>query len=76
MCVINDPLGQTQSPAGSDHYSHLKVESCFAKKYGRTDTTVEIVINTGRECGLASWINMSDPVFPLLIHQVEGFISC
>ena len=25
MCAINDPLGQTHSPASSDHYSHLKV---------------------------------------------------
>ena len=25
MSAINDPLGQTHSPASSDHYSHLKV---------------------------------------------------
>ena len=25
MSAINDPLGQTNSPAGSDHCSHLKV---------------------------------------------------
>ena len=24
MCVINDPLGQTHSPASVDHYSHWK----------------------------------------------------
>ena len=24
MYAINDPLGQTHSPASSDHYSHLK----------------------------------------------------
>ena len=23
--VINDPLGQTHNPAGSDHYFHLKI---------------------------------------------------
>ena len=25
MCVIDDPLDQTHSPASSDHYSHLKL---------------------------------------------------
>ena len=25
MYAINDPFGQTHSPASSDHYSHLKV---------------------------------------------------
>ena len=24
MCAMNDPLGQTQSPASSDRYFHLK----------------------------------------------------
>ena len=25
MCAINDPLGQTHSPASNDRYSRLKV---------------------------------------------------
>ena len=41
MCAINDPLGQTHSPASSDHYSRLKVlKSCFVLRdfemWGRT----------------------------------------
>ena len=30
MCVINDPLSQTQIPASSYHYSHLKFV-CFTR---------------------------------------------
>ena len=46
MCVINDPLGQINSSASSDHYSRLnfarfwKVET-DARKDGRTDNTCE-----------------------------------
>ena len=38
MCAINDPLGQTHSPASSDHYSRLKfVLFCDnMEKWGRT----------------------------------------
>ena len=49
-CAINDPLGQTHSPARSEHYSHLrfaivlqdleKILKVFDKK-GRTDITGE-----------------------------------
>ena len=44
MCVINDPLDQTHSPAIGDHYPHLKfVLFCEILKSidGRTDTTYE-----------------------------------
>ena len=44
MCAINDPLGQTHSPASSDHFSRLKVVLfCeILKNYdGRTDNTCE-----------------------------------
>ena len=61
MCAINDPLGQSHSPASSDHYSRLKVALfCEIWKVGRTygqTTCAEIVITTGRDCGSASWIN-------------------
>ena len=44
MRIINDPLGQTHSPANSDHYSRLKfVLFCEILKSGdgRTDNTCE-----------------------------------
>ena len=44
MYAINDPLGQTHSPASSDHYSGLKVALfCEILKNvdGRTDNTCE-----------------------------------
>ena len=41
MCVINDLLGQTNSPACSDHYSHWKVVLRDFEKQGRMDTTCE-----------------------------------
>ena len=49
MCAINDdPLGQTRSPAGSNHSSGLKVERFvlqdfkkWGRTYGRTDTSCE-----------------------------------
>ena len=42
MCAINDPLGQTQSPASSDYHSHLKIVlfSEIFKKWGLTDSRV------------------------------------
>ena len=55
--AINDPLGQTHSPASSNHYSHLQVALFWKMRTkGRTDTTWEKMINTGRDCGSASWI--------------------
>ena len=62
MRVINDPLGQTHSPASSDNYFRLKfwfVSQDF-EKWERTDietTRAKIMITTGRDCGSASWIN-------------------
>ena len=48
MCAINDPLGQTNSPASSDQFSRLKVvlfceilKSGDGRKDGRTDNTSE-----------------------------------
>ena len=63
MYVINDPLGQTHSPASSDHYkSHLNFvlfcENFKSGTYGQTDNTCKIVITTGRDCWSASWIKL------------------
>ena len=42
ISAINDPHGQTHSPASSAHYSRLKVVLfCEILKTGRTDTTCE-----------------------------------
>ena len=60
MSAINDPLGQTHSPASSDHYSHLKIV-LFNEilKRGRTDGRTDgprAKIGT-TACGSALWIN-------------------
>ena len=50
MRVITDPLGQTHSPANSDHYSHLKVVLlCYVLQsgYGQTPRAKIVVITTG-----------------------------
>ena len=59
MCAINDPLGQTHSPASSDHYFRLKVilfSEILKSEDGRTDeqtdgqtTRAKIGITTGRD---------------------------
>ena len=59
MYASNDPLGQTHSPAGSDHDSRLKL-FCFARfskvvTDGRT-TCVKTMIITCRDSGSAEWI--------------------
>ena len=62
MCAINDPIGQTHSPASSNHYSRLKVvlfHEILKSGDGQT-TRAKIVIITGRDCGLAEWINKLD----------------
>ena len=58
--VINDPLGQTHSHASSEHCFLL---FCFSRfeKWGRTyvrTTCAKTMIPTGRDFGLAEWINM------------------
>ena len=53
---INDPLGQTNSPASSDHCSHLKIVL-----FCRILKSVKIVVTTGRDCGSASWIKKRGP---------------
>ena len=53
MSAINDPLGQTKSPAHSDHYSLLNFLFCEILKRG-TDvqtTRADIVITTGLTVG-------------------------
>ena len=72
MCVINDPLGQTHSPSSSDHYSHLKVV-LFCENFKSDDTTCKIVITTGFDRGLASWINLSP--LPLNNFTKQGVYS-
>ena len=56
--VINDPLGQTHSLASSEHFF-----LCFAlldlkSGDGRT-TCAKTIISTGRDSGLAKWININ-----------------
>ena len=61
MCAVNDPLGQTHSPASSDHYSHLKIVLfCEILTDGQT-TRAKIVI-TAHHVGSASWINISQGI--------------
>ena len=57
--VINDPIGQTHNHASSEHCFLL---FCFSRfeKWGRTDgrtTCAKTMIPTGRDFGLAKWIN-------------------
>ena len=66
MCDINDPLGQTHSPAVAITILIWKL-FCFARfrkvgTDGRTDEQTKrakIVIIISREYGSASWINLS-----------------
>ena len=53
--VINDPLGQTHSHAGSEHCFLL---FCCGSTDGRT-TCAKTMIPSGRDFGLAEWINFS-----------------
>ena len=55
-CVINDPLGQTHSPAGSFQATFILR---YFKKWGTgvlTEICVKIMITTGWVCGSAEWI--------------------
>ena len=60
MCAINDPLGQTHGPAGSNHYSHLKFVSFpIFWKVGtgvRTDKTCK----NSDHSGLYLWVGLMD----------------
>ena len=59
------PVGQTHSPSNKDYYFCLKFAllcEFLQNEDGRTNVRtdnkyVKIVITTGRDCGLASWIN-------------------
>ena len=53
--VIYDPLGKTHSHASSEHCFLLFCSSRF-EKWGRTDGP-KTMIPTGRDFGLAEWIN-------------------
>ena len=56
MCATNDPLGQTHSPASSDHYSHLKiVMSCEILKSVDGQTTCAKIVT------VAWWIKFLLP---------------
>ena len=65
--AINDPLGQTHSIASSEHGFHCFVLLDFEKwdgfvsldfeKWDGRTTCAETMIPTGRDCGLAEWIN-------------------
>ena len=62
--TINDPLGQTHSPA-SQLRSLLPLKICFVlrdfEKRGRTDgrtTCAKTMIPTGHDCGSAEWIKI------------------
>ena len=77
--VINDPYGLPPVPAGNNFRSILKFWD------GRTDgrtTCVKIVITTGRDCGLASWINrrkitlMFLAPYPNKIKNQNFFLFC
>ena len=54
--VINDPLGLTNSLASSEHCFLCVVLLDLISGDGRT-TCVKTIIPTGRDCGLAKWIN-------------------
>ena len=66
--VINDPLGQTHSHASSEHCFLLFNFSRF-EKWGRTDMcdNNNPKIPTGRDFGLAEWINYFD--FPFMTGE-------
>ena len=80
-CVINDPFGQTHSPASSDHYFSLQSFFCDIWKVGtdvRTETCAKIMITTGP--GL--WVGRVDqknqqemtPFF--LFTRQMNFVAC
>ena len=59
ICVIKDPLGQTHSPANSNHYFHLSFFLLREFEFNRRTNTisVKIVITNGHDCVSAWWIN-------------------
>ena len=81
--VINDPLGQTHNLASSEHYFRLKfVLFCekWERSYERT-TCAKTIINTGRDCGSAEWINIfqvvcSTSLFSLLPTRIFQEGNC
>ena len=68
---INDPHGQTHSLTSTDHYSSLKVVLfCEILKSGDGQTSlVKIVINIGRDCGSASWVNYQLKLFDPAVQE-------
>ena len=72
--LINDPLGQTQRSAHKDHYWIYFVSRDFWK--AGTDVRmrcVKLVINIGRDCGPAEWINR--PGRKLIIIIIISFMQ-
>ena len=63
MYAINDPLGQTNNSASSDHSFNFKIVLfCKILKVGADGRTSDMCENSdhhGRDCGLAKWINKS-----------------
>ena len=61
LAVINDPVCQSHSTVSSDHDSHLKVVLFgeIVKSGDGWTTCVKIWITGCRDCGSASWINMT-----------------
>ena len=59
---INDPLGQTHSNAISEHFFCCFVLLYLKSDDGQTDgqraTYAKTIIPTGRDFGLAEWINL------------------
>ena len=61
MYAIHDPLGQTNSPASIDNYSHFKVALWDFDKWGRTIVCTDTIgknnyhyvqaVIVGRPCG-------------------------
>ena len=70
MCAINDPLGKTHSPA---------IFFRDFEKWGRTDIQtphVKIVITTGRDCWIASWINNSNFFITCQKWSLKSLFNC
>ena len=71
---INYPLGKTQCPGSSDHYSNLKVVLfCEILKSGDVRLG-KIVITTACDYGSASWINFASLAGNMHSIQKSTFI--
>ena len=67
MCVINEKLGQTHSPASSDRYFHLRfVLFCEILKSGdeRTDGSTDTTCENSDHCWPLLWSRGSINILP------------